>query len=132
MGTAVMNPGDPGKRDGMDRAERSADPHWWQCMLECGKLVAAHKPVFITDDLVTICRVLHPNATTHEHRAIGPLMRELCRLGYCERSEDTVESRQKVNHARPMRVWRSLIYEGPPVVFPPRPPIVDPRLIEWP
>jgi hypothetical protein len=118
-----------GKRDGMDRAERHADPHWWQCMLECGKIVAERKPYFNTDDIVQLRQRLHPNATTHEHRAIGPLMAALARLGYCERTDDWVESQQSSCHSRPMRVWFSMIYRGPAVRRPTRRRPLDPRQI---
>ena len=122
---------DPGKRDGMGRAERHADPHWWQCMLQCGKLVAERKPYFITDDIEFLRRKLHPNATTHEHRAVGPLMAALARLDYCEATDDWVESQQLTNHSRPMRVWLSKIYRGPTIQRPPRRRLLDPRQISF-
>jgi hypothetical protein len=117
---------DSGKRDGMDRAERHADPHWWQCMLECGRDIAERKQYFNTDDIVFLMRQRHPNATTHEGRAKGPLMSALARLGYCTPTEDWIESRQKICHNRPMRVWYSLIYRGPRLKHRRR-RIIDPR-----
>ena len=119
-----------GKRDGMERARRHADPHWWQCMLECGRLVAEQKQYFITDDLVGLAGSRHPNATTHEHRAIGPLMHQMVRLGYCTPTDDWVESRQRSNHARPMRVWWSHIYRGPARRKPPKRRGLDPRQLD--
>ena len=101
-----------GKREGMDRAARHANPHWWQCMMECARVVAEGKPYLFTDDVVRLCQERHPNATTHEGRAIGPLMRECCKLGYFEPTPDWVESTQKQNHRRPCRVWYSLLYKG--------------------
>lgn len=108
-----MDSGEDGKRDGMERAERHADEHWWQCMMECAKQVAEAKPYLFTDDIVGLCKDLHPNASTHEHKAIGPLMRACCRLGYFEPTQDFVESSQQQNHRRPCRVWHSLIYTRP-------------------
>jgi hypothetical protein len=108
----MSSDGSAGKREGMDRAERHADPHWWAAMLESGKEVALRKPFFFTDDIVKYCSEHHPNATTHEHRAIGPLMRELARMEVCEPTQDWVPSSQKQNHKRPMQVWWSLIYRG--------------------
>lgn len=121
--------GEFAKRQGMERAARSASPDWWQCMLECAKEVAARKPCFTTDDLER-CRVARQGPRTPENRALGPLMKEVQRLGYCEPTADWVESAQKVNHRRPMRVWWSLIYRGPKVHRPPRRRrFVDPRQI---
>ena len=119
--------GESGKRDGMGRAARHADPHWWRCMLECGKLVAENKPYFWVDDVKALCRARHPNAATHEYRASGPIMSALARLGYCERTPDFADSSQPQNHSCPRRVWRSLIYRGGPVKRPRRPKPVDPR-----
>jgi hypothetical protein len=118
--------GSDGKRDGMDRAERHADEYWWQCMLEAAKIVAERKPFLFSEDIVRLCNELHPNVFTHENRAIGPLMREACRLGYFIKTEDWVESTQKQCHRRPMRVWYSLLFKGPHVK-PRRRKINDPR-----
>jgi hypothetical protein len=112
-----MNDFDPaagrrGKADGMLRAEHHADAYWWQCMLESGREVALRKPYLFTDDIVKFCLEKHPNVWTHEKRAIGPLMREMCRLGYFVPTQDWVESAQKQCHRRPMRVWFSLLYRG--------------------
>jgi hypothetical protein len=103
---------DSGKRDGMDRAERHADPYWWRCMMECGKIVAEQKPYFTSDDIEFARRERFPDAATHEHRAVGPLMKQLAKLEYCEPTKEWVESRQEVNHSRPMRMWLSLLYRG--------------------
>jgi hypothetical protein len=125
----MSSPGTPGKRAGMRRAQLHADPHWWQCMLECGRMVAEGKPRFNCDDIVELCRKRHPNASTPEHRAMGPLMKELARLGYCVKTLDWFESRQKVNHARDMRTWHSLIYRGPKLSRPRKRRRIDPRQI---
>lgn len=118
---------DPGKRDGMERARQHADPHWWQCMLEAGKAVAEERPYFNADDLLAWMRRHHPNASTHEKRATGPLMAAIQRLGYCIPTEDFVPSRQKLCHATPRRVWWSLIYRGPAQRRPRSRPVLDPR-----
>jgi len=124
-----MTDGHAGKRLGMARVYRAADPHWKQCMIECAKEVAQRKPIFITDDIVELCRDKHPNATTHEKRAIGPLMREVCRLGYCIPTQDWVQSAQAQCHRRPMLVWYSLIFRGWSYPRPRRRKLHDPRQI---
>jgi hypothetical protein len=120
--------GEDGKREGMARAWHGADPHWRQCMLESLKEVALRKPVFNTDDVVGWCRTHHPNATTREKRAIGPLMRYAAKLGYCEPIEGWTKSIQAQCHSRPIRTWFSLAYRGPVIPKPRRrAPIYDPR-----
>lgn len=49
----------------------------------------------------------------HDGRVMGTIMREAAKHGYIERTDRTRTSRQASNHARPVRVWRSLIYGGP-------------------
>ena len=104
--------GKDGKRDGMGRAERHADPYWWSCMLEAGREAALRKPYLYTDDIVRWCKEHHPNASTHEPRAIGPLMRELCRTEVILPTQDWVQSTQAQCHRRPMQVWFSLSFRG--------------------
>lgn len=128
----AVSSGDDGKREGMDRAERHADPHWWHCMLEAGKAVAEARPYFNADDLLAWMRVHHPNASTHELRATGPLMNAIGRLGYCVPTDDFVPSRQRLCHSTPRRVWFSLIYRGPQIRRPKRRRLLDPRQIGFP
>jgi hypothetical protein len=118
---------DSGKRDGMDRAWEHANTEWKRVMLICALEVAKRKPFLNTDDLEHWRSTYYPNHTTHENRAIGPIMREAAKLGYCTPTLDWVESRQKVNHSRPMRVWFSLVYQGPGRFYKPRRKPVDPR-----
>jgi hypothetical protein len=127
----MSDDGSAGKRDGMDRAERNADQHWWACMLESGREVALRKQYFSTDDIVAYCREHHPNATTHEHRAMGPLMRELARMEVCVQTQDWAPSSQGQNHSRPLRVWWSLIYRGPARPPPRHRKLLDPRQLKF-
>ena len=119
--------GEGGKRDGMDRAKRHSDPEWYRCMLICAQEVARNRPFFTTDEVVKLKVYLFPNATTHEQRAIGPLMKDVAKLGYCVRTGDWHESSQAQNHRRPQRMWSSLIYRGPPPKRRPRRVVPDPR-----
>ena len=118
--------GGEGKREGMQRARRHANPIWAAWFAEAIVEVARKKPFFTTDD-VEVLRIHRQGPRTHENRAIGPLMREACQAEVCLPTLDWVESRQRVNHRRPMRVWRSLIYRGPPVPHRRRPKPIDPN-----
>lgn len=93
----------------------------------CALEVAKRKPYFNSDDLEAWRLVYYPNHTTHEKRAIGHIMTEAAKLGYCEKTLDFRESGQKICHLRPMRVWYSLVYEGPGRFRKPRRKPVDPR-----
>jgi hypothetical protein len=122
--------GERGKRDGMDRAWRGADPEWKRIILICVLEVAKRKPYFTADDVERYRLANYPNHTTHEHRALGPIMLEAAVLEYCVKTQDWVESTQRINHRRPMRVWWSLAYQGRKRYYrpPPRKPL-DPRQI---
>lgn len=124
--------GAAGKTSGMARAARSCNPVWWQYMLELGQEIALRKPFLSADDL-EFERYRRQGPTTHENRAMGPLMKYAARLGYWEPTQDFVESSQKVKHQRPMRVWHSLIYQGNSPIRYRRRKILDPRRyqLEW-
>jgi hypothetical protein len=124
----MSDDGEEGKREGMERVARNADPHWWACMLESGVQVAIRKQYFSSADIVKWCREHHPNASTHEYKAIGPIMNTLARHEVCQSTQDWVPSTYAINHSRPMRVWWSLIYKG--VQLRPKPRkrrLLDPR-----
>lgn len=118
--------GEAAKQDGMERAARACDPDWWAWMLERVTEVARAKPFLFTDD-IELLRIQRGGPSTHENRALGPLMRHAQRLGICEPTDQWVPSSQQVNHRRFMRVWYSLIYQGPKVRKPRRKVINDPR-----
>ncbi len=118
--------GSAAKQDGMDRAERHANPDWWLFMLAAARDVALRKEAYNTDDLERI-RQDRQGPRTHENRAMGPLMREAQRLGYCVPTQDWTPSSQRGNHRRPMMTWYSLIYQGAPTRRPRRRKILDPR-----
>lgn len=126
--TSTFNPraADAAKRHGMAAAAHSANPEWWAFMLDCVVEVARRKPFLFTDDLERL-RQARGGPSTSEHRALGPLMMEAKRAGICIPTDHWVPSAQKVNHRRYMRVWYSLIYEGPKVKRPRRRKVIDPR-----
>ena len=101
------------KEDGMARAEKHADPHWTRTMLILGVEVAKRKQRFIAPDIERLRREQHPNVTTHEPRAMGPLMMELHRLRVCDPTDEFKGSGHKSDHNNLSRIWVSKIYEGP-------------------
>ena len=109
------------------RVDRHADPHWVQCWAESTIWVARRKPFFNTSDIWRRLRTAHPNASTHEHRAVGPRMRAAQKRGICAKTQDFALSGRRSNHNSDIRTWVSLIYEGPKFYKPRRRKIIDPR-----
>lgn len=123
----MSDDGSGGKRDGMGRAGKHADEHWWQCMLESAKAVAERKPYVDAEDVKRWCWQHHPNAGTHEQRAVGPLMTAAAKLGYFTQTDRFNKSTLPQCHRRPMQAWQSLIYQGPAVPRLRRQKPIDPR-----
>lgn len=96
------------KQEGMARAHRAADPEWQRFMLRALKQVASRQKFFCTDDIERI-RHSYDGPTTHENRALGPLMLSAKKDGLIAPTDRWVMSIQPFNHRRPVRVWRSLI-----------------------
>lgn len=106
-----MSEGERRRDEGMGRANRAANPAWKACMYECIVVVARRKPFFTSDD-VEARRVRIGGPTTHENRAFGPLMMQAQREGICLPTDRFENSRRAMEHARPLRVWQSLVYRG--------------------
>ena len=124
--------GKAAKADGMARAARSANPEWWNFMLNAVRETCVRKPYLFTDDIEKL-RLTRDGPSTHENRAIGPLMNYAKKLGYCAPTDHWIPSSQRVNHGRYMRVWYSLIYQGNRVVRRPRRlRVIDPRQFDFP
>lgn len=102
--------GQIGKKDGMDRAERAADPAWWAATMQALIDVAREKQYFHSDDIV-LRRRERGAVSTHEPRAMGPLMRQAHSDMVCSPTDRWTPSAQSANHRRPVRVWRSMIYQ---------------------
>ena len=85
--------------------------HWF---LECSLPVLhelALKNSFLTSD--DLWRVLNERdyPVPGNRRVISIVFRRAMFLGWLERTEATVTSNRAVCHARPIRVWRSLIVQ---------------------
>jgi hypothetical protein len=109
-----------GKRAGMEQVEASANARWKALMVEIGIAICRQKQRFNTDDMFEIYENMSGNKpTTHENRAMGPVMLHLARQHVCVKSTLWMQSRRRSRHAAPLQVWISLIYK--PDFVPPAP-----------
>jgi len=87
----------------IEQAASNAADGWCDAALHAVRRVAARQHTFTTDEVWS--ELQHD---THEHRALGAVMRRARSLGLCEPSGEYRTSVREVAHGRPVRVWRSL------------------------
>jgi hypothetical protein len=97
----------------MARVMQAANPEWWRTMLISVNETCQRRHTFIIDHVDAHHKANFPGITTHENRAIGPLMTDARKHGYCVPIHEWTPSHLGRNHLRFVRVWRSLIYRGP-------------------
>lgn len=91
--------------DGITRAAEHAAPDFLDAGIFAVYNVARAKPELSTDEVWSQLAV-----GTHEHRAIGAVMREAAARGYIRATDRFVPSLRPECHRRPVRVWASLIW----------------------
>lgn len=95
--------------EAITRVGQHADPDWVEQTLDVIYCLAVARSEITTDD---IWETVGEVAATHEPRALGAVMRQAARLGYVRASDRYVPSARAACHARPVRVWESLIRPG--------------------
>lgn len=96
---------------------QNADPEWMRAAYAAVIRVARRQTRFTTDDVwleLHNASVASWGATgvwvqpaTHDHRAMGAVMRKAKKVGVCEPTGGYQPSTRDVCHGRPVRVWRS-------------------------
>lgn len=121
------------KREGMAKARRSTDPYVWQCYMESQRFVAEQNFWYSADDIEKQRQRQFPDVVLKPHRkALGNMLQEGAKLGWCIKTADHFPSKQVQNNSRAQRLWQSNIYKGnrpnvPPRRRPRRPLRNDPR-----
>ena len=100
------------KDEAMDRVNANADDAWKELMLRIVEQTAKELPRLTSDDMMARYDALpEPKPTTHELRALGPIVSKAAALGWIEKAETTGKnSRRQTLHASPRTVWVSLIH----------------------
>lgn len=78
---------------------------WLHQAVGAVQLLAGERQYFTTDDVWDLLDSAPP-----EPRALGAVMREQARAGLIVATDRTQKSRRVECHARPVRVWRSLVH----------------------
>lgn len=74
--------------------------------------VAKRHQEFIFDRVWDTLREFCPTVHTHEHRAMGPIVRWAVKEGLIAKTGRTAPGRRNAANATDMPVYRSLIYQG--------------------
>ena len=114
------------KQAAMEQVADNANPRWKLFMTQLAVQQLTIKQRITTDDLrdAYLMSDVVDKPTTHEWRALGPLMRGLATMGYCHKDKEFIPSIRRSRHNGPMQVWISDIYRGnqnAPTVPPPQP-----------
>lgn len=95
--------------EGIARADRNADTEWKKAADLSVRAVARRMTVFTTDDVWDELHLNHPDAHTHEPRALGAVMKRAMRDGLIIQTEQFVRSRRPQAHKAPIQVWGSAL-----------------------
>lgn len=97
------------------RAERHSDPHWYGIAVRIVRLIAHYTDprtkTLTADDVWEMLEhpIIAATFSTHDPRALGPVMQEAVRNGWIAATDKVVKSKRRVNHGRKITVWRSLL-----------------------
>ena len=101
---AVLSAADT-KAEAIARVARNANPEFMREALGAVYDVCVGVHEFTADDVWLVLR-----SGTHDNRALGPVMLQAQREGWCQPTHRTRATRRATNNARPLEIWRSQIY----------------------
>lgn len=110
----VVSDGTAEREEAIARADEHADPDWKEIAYRAIVWLARVYSEFTTDDVWDAMVRWYPQATTHEPRALGAIMRKAARNGVIEKTDRVRESIRPVCHRNPKAVWRSRVYGKQP------------------
>lgn len=95
--------------EAIERVADAADDDWKEAAFLAVKRIAALRSEFTTDHVWEALQEI--DVSTHEHRAMGAVMRAACTDGVIEKTDRVVPTRRPGAHRRPVTVWRSLRFQ---------------------
>lgn len=101
---------DLSRTDALQRVDDHADPDWREVAYQCVIAVAKRCATFTTDGVIDEL-AKHPTVSTHEGRALGPVMMRAQRNSIIVSTDQFVNSEAVSRHRAPKRVWASLIID---------------------
>jgi hypothetical protein len=102
------------KKEAMDQVGANAQMVWKMAATNAIRDLAANNKEFVADDVWGLLQRRGVPAP-REPRALGPMMKLAAVAGICEWTGVHKQSRQSLNHQRPVVIWKSHIYKAKPV-----------------
>lgn len=103
---AGITAGEARRDEAIGRVEVHADAAWKRHVMKVIHGLATERSRFTTDD---VWARLDPDHGTHEPRAMGAMMRQAAKAGIITPTDAYEQSARPECHARPVRVWESVI-----------------------
>jgi hypothetical protein len=102
------------KKEAMDQVEANALMSWKIAAQNAIRDLAGNNKEFVADDVWGLLQRRGVPAP-REPRALGPMMKLAAVAGVIEWTGVHKQSRQSLNHQRPVVIWKSHIYRAKPV-----------------
>lgn len=100
------------KEEAISAVDENADPAWKEFALASIYAVAREQDILISEDIWRHMRTQVNPPDTHEHRALGPIMRRAATQGWIGKV-DAHRNAEQMAHNRPMQQWKSLCRNSP-------------------
>lgn len=100
---------DLARQAAIECVDANADRAWKEVAYDCVVNVAHHCEQFTTDEVLNEL-AKHPEVSTHEPRALGPVMMRAARENVIAVTDRFVKSEAISRHRAHKQVWRSLLY----------------------
>src|SRR3990167_9834179 len=91
----------------IQRAGDNANAEWSQAAYEIVKNLCQNRSEFTADDVLEALEL--GEYSTKDKRALGAILRQAAKAGFCVPTGQFVKSRLPIRHRRPCCVWRSRI-----------------------
>jgi hypothetical protein len=93
----------------MRQVDANADLDWKEAAMQSVAVICKELgfgAYFTSDEVWAKIESDFPNATTHERKALGPIMAKAARSGLIRKTGQYRESRREACHARPVALWK--------------------------
>jgi hypothetical protein len=101
-----LNTATQARNAALERVAGAPDVRLMEAALSAVEAVARQQECFTSDAVLDVCPI-----TFAEPRAWGAVMKMAERRGWIEATPDFRQSPKRVCHARPKRVWKSLLFK---------------------